>query len=109
MNRIEITRNNSSSLPSSSNTTPALRTLDSFAATNVSFALSGVGGEGNSSDAWTQISIRCLPLLQVYFYKHLNSILHANLIFNSNGEGYKGYIEDLNELVRLVNVRLILP
>lgn len=64
MSRIEPTRNNS--LPSSSNTTPALRTLDSFAANNVSFALSGAA-EGNSSDAWTQISIRCLPVLQVYF------------------------------------------
>ncbi|KAM0748709.1 hypothetical protein T439DRAFT_349406 [Meredithblackwellia eburnea MCA 4105] len=58
---------------------PLKTTLDSYSAKNVAAALEN-GAEGRQvDDVWQAICIRVLPLF--------------------NGEGHKGFVEDLNELV----------
>ena len=82
-------------------------------------ATSGIGGAGNSvgsgaasagaiaaannegkgeGDAWTAACIRTLPLLWVNLLQDRNI---AENPFHSNGEGQRGYIEDLNDLITL--------
>ncbi|GAA5986126.1 hypothetical protein JCM10908_006421 [Rhodotorula pacifica] len=64
---------------SSSPAVPQLRALDSYNARNVAAALDPNLQTRQTDDVWQQVCIRVLPLF--------------------NGEGIRGFIEDLNELV----------
>ncbi|GAA6046973.1 hypothetical protein JCM3770_003458 [Rhodotorula araucariae] len=58
---------------------PQLRTLDSYNARNVAAALDQGGDPRQIDDVWQQVCVRILPLF--------------------NGEGIRGFVEDLNALV----------
>ncbi|GAA5939572.1 HbrB domain-containing protein [Sporobolomyces koalae] len=66
--------------PSTSGNVPTLKTLDSYNARNVAAALDqGIDQGRMIDDVWQSVCVRVLPLF--------------------NGEGIRGFVEDLNELV----------
>ncbi|BGP02009.1 HbrB [Rhodotorula toruloides ATCC 204091] len=67
-------------LPSSTSpVVPVFRTLESYSAKNVAAAFEPVVDTRQVDDVWQQVCVRVLPLF--------------------NGEGMRGYVEELNELV----------
>ncbi|GEM10611.1 hbrB-like family protein [Rhodotorula toruloides] len=58
---------------------PVFRTLESYSAKNVAAAFEPVVDKRQVDDVWQQVCVRVLPLF--------------------NGEGMRGYVEELNELV----------
>ncbi|GAA6000650.1 uncharacterized protein JCM10292_000527 [Rhodotorula paludigena] len=80
--RRDSTRSSAKLALSTSSTSPAppqLRTFESYNARNVAAALEPGADARQSDDVWQQVCIRVLPLF--------------------NGEGIRGFVEDLNELV----------
>jgi len=81
---------------------PQFRTLDSYNARNVAAALDQ--SASSVDDAWQQVCVRVLPLLCVPLSLHTSpssprSFRSLSCHARSNGEGIRGFVEDLNALV----------
>lgn len=87
-------------LPSSTSpVVPVFRTLESYSAKNVAAAFEPVVDTRQVDDVWQQVCVRVLPLLYVPLQLRDLRIHSLTTSFRSNGEGMRGYVEELNELV----------
>lgn len=78
---------------------PVFRTLESYSAKNVAAAFEPVVDTRQVDDVWQQVCVRVLPLLYVRLSGWRIENVPLTTSLHSNGEGMRGYVEELNELV----------